>query len=686
MKFTTSAYPPLYDPALTLNSRRFFTVSSQLSPPTTPVTRPLQTSHGLLPTHHPLQQGVLEAATSDTEPRPRSAASSTVSNPASQPRSQDGPQNPKEKAGLPAQPFRETQQSQNGQETRRVEAIEVDAPPASRLCDDCVREANTYLVELTNYPALHQHKVREQVLNKGDYDAVLLVYDVGDRSTFEAIPGLAAEVPVSRERKHRGYRRHHQYATTEPKNSGTEARMKRYRSSMWRGSARHSPTTARIETENGGFEMENSGNFAKDPTKQNIRERKGFRDRFGVGEIVVALVGNKSDIDIDCDACGTHGDIIDEDMLLLEEKRGVLQEVDVEERSLLHPLYRESRLFGPKTDILNGDDSEDILFSPPLSPLSLATQRRGLRDVLDGDAMARARARTAKPWETRSGAAAEDGEGLDAARHSVLSADHGLTGQRTSVLSRRSVRSMQEGREKHMPRMPITLRNNSNATTTTKTDAIESWLRTGSPTTATGNKERAQKDRTNESATNRRGEKEHEEGSEVTTAAACGRQVAPAEGEALARSLLLNVPFLETSAKTGENVEEAFGALVCAVLRETGRAVVTRGTLDEVEIKKCRKKHGQGKQEPATPLLTKTRHATVNRGHERKSVAAATVLMDDGADGVGEAVFEDVPLGGPDGPNPSSTSSQKRLGETMLERFTKLFTRKSAVMVADVAG
>ncbi|KKY33990.1 putative gtp-binding protein sas1 [Diaporthe ampelina] len=67
-----------------------------------------------------------------------------------------------------------------------------------------------------------------------------------------------------------------------------------------------------------------------------------------------------------------------------------------------------------------------------------------------------------------------------------------------------------------------------------------------------------------------------------------GRSVSKAEGEDLARSLELQVPFIETSARTGTNVEEAFEAVVRSVLKQMGRSATPSTT--EV-AKRCRDRH-----------------------------------------------------------------------------------------------
>lgn len=72
---------------------------------------------------------------------------------------------------------------------------------AAGPCAQCLQDAQTYLVELINYPALARAKVRQQVLAKGDYDAVLLVYDIAQRASFEHVRTLHAELTAHRTRR-----------------------------------------------------------------------------------------------------------------------------------------------------------------------------------------------------------------------------------------------------------------------------------------------------------------------------------------------------------------------------------------------------------------------------------------------------------------------------------------------------
>lgn len=59
----------------------------------------------------------------------------------------------------------------------------------------------------------------------------------------------------------------------------------------------------------------------------------------------------------------------------------------------------------------------------------------------------------------------------------------------------------------------------------------------------------------------------------TAAAAPARREVSRFEGEQLARSLLLNVPFFETSAKTGESVDDMFEAVVREALWQMGHRV-----------------------------------------------------------------------------------------------------------------
>jgi len=143
-----------------------------------------------------------------------------------------------------------------------------------------------------------------------------------------------------------------------------------------------------------------------------------------------------------------------------------------------------------------------------------------------------------------------------------------------------------------------------------KAGAIERWLQTGSPSAEDGAPSTAHKE---EDCTH--------VGSNGTGSTAgpgaAKRQVSRAEGEMLVRKLLLHVPYFETSAKTGENVEELFEAVVRAVLQETGRGVEPRGTqAAPAEPRRCctRREREAGRDEDAG--------AVPARGREHEGLCA----------------------------------------------------------------
>ncbi|KAK3318938.1 hypothetical protein B0H66DRAFT_623189 [Apodospora peruviana] len=507
-QFATLRYPPLYDPNLTLNSRRFLRLSpyssSRVNEPEEPLTRPLDTAHGLE------QRRSLEI----TRRRPRSA-SSTFSNLGSE----------------------HQHEHDDDEDDHTILGVDTASPPMTaahrqrqlQTCPGCYQH---YLVEVTNYPALQNPKVRRrQLLARGEYDAVLLVYDVGNRDSFAAIPDLHAEIPLllrNNSKRHKDKWRLRPRRTRGGGGTGGRAlRKSRSLGIFASGSQHHSPSR---DTET------------------------------GTGETVVALIGNKSDFDDE-----EEEDYFSWEQHHLLEKEAVLQEADVEERSLVHPLYRESRVF----------DLPDT--SPPLSsprsvhslPVGRRSLRRRGRDV---------------PVERNSMASAA----ADGIRRSVFS-----DGGRMSAVPGPGRMSLNLVPEEHMQQQqakaPLSRRSD---------DAmrIERWIEMNSSAGGVVSVQQEEDDRTlainiavtagaaTEKETCGGDDNDNDKGSDTTAAppppppppplppppVPTKRQVSKLEGELLARALLLNVPFCETSAKTGENVEEAFRAIVRAVLREMG--------------------------------------------------------------------------------------------------------------------
>ncbi|KAH8880288.1 P-loop containing nucleoside triphosphate hydrolase protein [Thozetella sp. PMI_491] len=549
-RFTTSTYPPLYDPSLTLNSRRYLTLSPYL--PVSPTkTRPLESSHGLAP----LRQSQNLESREDRRPR---SASSTFSNPASEPQRQE--------------------------EDRGDTAVASSrgSDGEYELCDFCQHNAQleaTYLVELANYPGLQNPRARAQEFAKGEFDAVLLVYDIGNRASFEAIQDLYSEIPLRHKR---------------------------------RGRKRSSP---------GGVRKSRSSIFgtAGQATAPGAEGK----------DAIVALVGNKSDFDDEYAslALGLNGERV------LSEKEAVLQEADVEERSLVHPLYRESRVY---------DD-------PPLSP---AKSTRSTPIVFD-QVVAREMA-------------------VDV-RRSVLSADNALLGipsrpRWSSALGyTRSVRTMP------LPSGRRSMGSFNIPPQAPRTQSIEKWIETGNPSVPDATEVQPENNPRAESAA----------ASDEDQTAAARRQVSRIEGEMMARNLLLHLPFYETSAKTGENVEQVFEAIVREVLRELGH----RGTLEE-KLAECKQRHGakggqsptkkyrksDESQETAPPLPPPYMHGAL----------AETVLESQGSEvGVEAPAPEDVAAEG--GGEALPPASPKRRRGSMIGRFRKVFAKKTPVLVSNVA-
>ena len=385
---------------------------------------------------------------------------------------------------------------------------------------------------MINYPALQAARERAHVHSRAEYDAVLLVYDVASRRSLEAVKALHAEIPICTRKNHHHHRRAAGHANTA-----------RNRTSAWFG---------------GGANDTGST---------------------GSGEIVVAVVGNKSDFDAEYASVelGLDGPLL--------EKEAERQGVDVEQRSLVHPLYRESRFYR-ELDLQDG-------LPPATEPTAAPTQ---------ADEEARA------PPE-------EGGHGRP--------------------------RSLPYGKGGYLPVL---------APPNDKTDDIEKWLQTGRPSGTSAVDEAAD-------GLGRVGTHE----TDTTTAPA--RQVSRLDGEALVRSLGLRVPFYETSAKTGENVEAAFDATVREVLREMGRDA------DGPRRKSCRHRAprtGKAAKAERTPEV-----GPVAQGQDRVP-GAATVA---GGGAGPRAVLDDMP-------------PPKRLKrrQSMIDRFRNVFTKKPPPAMASITA
>lgn len=283
-------YPPPYNPALTLTSRRYFTL-----PPVHAGGDCNKDSSDETPS---TKKSAVVVSTAERPQTTSSSTSSTSSNPAA--------------VGSPIVLDHPDNNSSSFLDDRTLVASTTTA--TASLCSSCAHENNTYLVEVINYPDLQKAQVRRRVHARADYDAVLLVYDVGDATSFDAIPPLHAEIPVCTRKNHQ---QHHRRATPHAGGGGNNKS----------GSGARSRNTTM--TTSGWF---GGGGGATDG------DVDGEATRTGSGEIVVGLVGNKCDVD----------DVVEQEVPAEMTGAGTAGRAGTSahtEDSLLHPLYRESILY-----------------------------------------------------------------------------------------------------------------------------------------------------------------------------------------------------------------------------------------------------------------------------------------------------------------------------------------------------
>ncbi|ORY70173.1 P-loop containing nucleoside triphosphate hydrolase protein [Pseudomassariella vexata] len=305
-------------------------------------------------------------------------------------------------------------------------------------CAKCERERrnNTFLVEVINYPRVQSPKERLRILMKRDFDAVLLIYDIANRESFETVAYLHNEIIL-------------------------EARKP-------------------------------SSTLLKRMTIPGWVQALG---RKAQGEIVVGIVGNKSDIDTS-----------------LEYKQS-------NNRTMRRKLREQEKMIRLGRKLLLGSELE-----VPLSPSSISGS---------------------ESMQIPSDASASG------SNPSVISST--ATSDKSSTLF---VRRTQLTGPRQMKRPSRSFK-------------VDSWVQSGSPITESmpEDPEIHQVDATREVGTC-----DSASWASATTTTA-RRQVTKKEGQEAARTLLLPVPFFETSAKTGDNVNTMFEVVVREVLRQIGREI-----------------------------------------------------------------------------------------------------------------
>ncbi|KAI8628314.1 hypothetical protein F5Y19DRAFT_486280 [Xylariaceae sp. FL1651] len=412
-RFTTSTYPPPYDPTLMLRGRRCISVSDTTQQAIIGAnTQPLEASYGLMTL--PLLSCELERIPSH---------SSLASNPT----------------------FHVEDRDRNADVSAAItSSISAPQQPPSHQGN------STYLVELINYPSLQCPTERAKVLLRGDFDAILLIYDVTSRSSFEIVANLHNEIPL--------------------KARDGWSSIKHRRRQLF----------------------------------------KSFRPRPRGRDIIVGLVGNKSDVDENNGVVHGVYDILD--------KEAVNLDVVASEREFMHPLFRRSGLLDKV---------------PPWSPVSV--------DRLDT-------------------AAYGHQHDLLGARRSFASADAVIDKHLRIQEHQQPAQIIRGNPERAVPRF---------SQSSFRSEKVLSWLELGSPKRETGT---PAEDLEQELGHGKWREISRLEScnTTTTTAAAVGaqRQVSRLEGELVAQTLLLQIPFFETSAKTGENVDKVFEAVVNEVIQE----------------------------------------------------------------------------------------------------------------------
>ncbi|OAA66799.1 Small GTPase superfamily [Niveomyces insectorum RCEF 264] len=613
-RFTTMTYPPPYDPALTLNSRRFFTLSPAPDWTSTAAGAPHQDE---LPTSAAGGDDAKKAAVVVSAVERPQTESSTASVQAA--------------AAGTSNVHSSNNINNNNNNNNHVENEPEPTDPAataadtfslddrtlvaSETCSECAREHNTYLVEVINYPSLQSPRVRAQVHGKANYDAVLLVYDVADRASFDAVAALHVEIPVCTRKNH-----HFHHRKAAPHTSAT-----RSRTSGWFGG--------------GGNETGTTGS----------------------GEIVVGLVGNKSDCDDhgdgdDNDNNDKHGDVVRDEYI---NGRGPLAkpdtptrldadaDADAVEHSLLHPRYRESILY---EELMSGLAAQKKNKTKKQQPAAAATTSP-TTPFFVGDAP---QSPGTQPLSPKSGTGSQSQNHSQSKNEDIekwlqiskLEKPHNEDDDRDNNETGASMTAAVGSRAADRHSAP-TARTTTTTTTPMSPAGDDSGRRYSTGTTAD--------DIVLSSAAARQQQQQQHPSTPSPPPPPpprpfC-RQVPTADGEALAHSLQLPVPFCETSAKTGRNVEAAFENLIREVLREMGRDASGTNKAGKTCRHKARKpvvavaaagaeptptgKETKPQTSPMLPKHTKAppdRHQDHNHDHNN-ATAVASVLGGNGAGG-----------------------------------------------------
>lgn len=197
-------------------------------------------------------------------------------------------------------------------------------------CAACLARSRTHLIEIINYPLLHHAATRRKVLSNGEYDAVVLVYDVGSRASFEHVRALHTEV-IS---------------------MSAHERLGKTSSSRWKTRQRRGSRFSVFGGASGG----------------EGKESVGWRKE-GAGKTVVAVVGSKCDLD---------GDYVTPDSK--DEDGGCNEKVKVVDYTI--PLRGRQSLFGNAAE--QGDSRAALTASRACQNRSTLLRCRPSTETIDG--------------------------------------------------------------------------------------------------------------------------------------------------------------------------------------------------------------------------------------------------------------------------------------------------------------
>ncbi len=207
-----------------------------------------------------------------------------------------------------------------------------------------------------------------------------------------------------------------------------------------------------------------------------------------------------------------------------------------------------------------------------------------------------------------------------------------------------------------------------------RASVIETWLQTGSHVEAAAAE-------TDEAAPTSPADITRIESYQTGSTTAAKRQVSRLDGEALARELMLQVPFFEASAKTGENVEDLFEATIREVLREMGLLEPPGAAKQQPCKHKAHLRHQQQQQQKNSKTKNRNKkedqHAKPKDTSKSDAQAAVVVAANTGD---GEQRQEQSDAAAADGEPAATTTAEAGSNTAVPAAFPKKVRRRESMM------